>query len=235
MKKLLFTLATLSGLSFNAFATNSGSTPIPPVPAQYAADAATCQAQNALLLVGTVQAAPVYVGSKSIQPLVDSGKPESQGILLSHSHILVQPLGDSNPSDAYEIAADNVFATGYDQAQPKNLVPAPLANLAAGQVIEACGLTYSQTPFKSGSVFNANNGIHWVHANDQPINPGHTTNGWLKLVNQSGTTGENLEGSAEYFCLWHSPSTNCNLPADAPLVPYAPHTFPIAKAGIFPW
>ncbi|AUR52529.1 hypothetical protein [Aquella oligotrophica] len=236
MKKLLIALTLVTGVNFNAFADNDDVTPIPPAPpAQFATDVASCEAVGAHLLVGTVEATPAYVGSKTIQPLVVDGKAQNQGILLSHTHILVQPLNDSNPADAYEIAADNVFAAGYDQAQPNKAVPAPLSSLQVGQVIEACGLTYSQTPFKGGSVFQANNGIHWVHSNDQPISPGHTTNGWLKEVDSSGNVGTNLEGASEYFCLWHSPTTDCNLPADAPLVPYTPHGISIAQSALLPW
>lgn len=153
MKKLLTVLILVTGINLNVFADNGGAGPIPPVPAQFAADAASCEAVGAHLLVGTVEAAPAYVGSKTIQPLMVNGKAQNQGILLSHTHILVQPLNDSNQADAYEIAADNVFAAGYDQAQPNKAVPAPLSSLAVGQVIEACGLTYSQTPFKGGAIF----------------------------------------------------------------------------------
>ena len=235
MKKLLIALTLVTGVNLNAFADNVETGPIPPVPAEFAADAAGCEAVNAHLLVGTIESTPVYVGSKTIQPLMENGKAESQGILLTHTHILIQPLNDTNPNDAYEIAADNVFAVGYDQAQPNKAVPTPLSGLQAGQVIEACGLTYNQTPLKYPAIFNASNGMHWVHSNDMPIIPGSTTNGWFKKVDQSGDVGENLEGSSEYFCLWHRPSTNCNLPTDAPLVPYTPRGVSIAQSGLFPW
>lgn len=182
MKKLL---TLCSGL----FIINAAyaSSPTPPLPSEFSNDSSSCIANGGQLLVGTIQDAPWYVqGSSSIQ-----------GVSLSHTHFTVQPLGDGNSSDLYEVAADNVFALGYDNAEINSQVPSPLTTLTTGTIVEACGLTYTQTPTYSSAVY----GIHFVHINDQAITP-TTDNGWVEVVNSDGTLGPNLESNTEYLYLW---------------------------------
>jgi|GEM_PF-1956442 len=168
--------------------------PIPVVPAGFESDNSQCQARSAIgnknfyLLVGTVSSNPIYQ---------DGGMQES--VELSHTHFHVVPLGESNPQNFYDVAADNVFASGYDQSQPNKLVPAPLNSLAPGTQVELCGITYADQSSPSGVV---SNGIHWVHIANQQMTEG----GWTKTINPDGTIGDNLENSTEYLYLW--PSAN---------------------------
>ena len=187
-KALLIAGASV-GINFNVFAG-----PIPPVPAGFEQEAAACAVsesgvvdnESGALLVGTVVSAPWYVGGKPLD-----------NVVLSHTHVLVAPLGDSNPADEYEMAADNVFASGYDKAEPQKSVPAPLSSLTAGTIVEVCGLTYTQKP---SSKSPATNGIHWVHIKDAA----GSTGGWVKTVDAAGNIGANLEDNTEYLYLWPS-------------------------------
>ncbi|AUR51020.1 hypothetical protein [Aquella oligotrophica] len=165
-------------------------TPTPVVPAGFETDAASCTANGGKLLVGVVTDTPWYESSNDIM----------QGVELSHTHILVLPLAEAGSKSLYDIAADNVFATGYDQAQPLQEVPNPLNTLTPGTTIEACGITYTQTPNAQSP---ASQGIHFVHINNNPIVPGKTDNGWLKIVNNNGTLSDNLEANPEYLYLWN--------------------------------
>lgn len=171
------------------------SQPIPNVPAGFESDSNLCQARTSMgnakkfyLLVGTIVSNPIYQDG-SMQESVE----------LSHTHFHVLPLGESNPQNFYDVAADNVFASGYDQAQPNKLVPAPLSSLNSGTTIELCGITYAD---KNPQTRANDNGIHWVHIANQQMTEG----GWTKVINQDGTLGDNLEDSTEYLYLW--PSAN---------------------------
>lgn len=187
MKKLLILCSTI-GLISAVHASSSGTPPTPPYVSGFDSDSQACNANGGQLLVGIIQNAPWYVSASS----------SIQGVALSHTHFTVQPLNDTNSGDLYEVAADNVFATGYDNAEPNGAIPDPLSGLQQGQVVEACGLTYNQNPTYSSAVY----GIHFVHINDQPITS-TTDNGWLKVVNNDGTVSDNLESNTEYLYLWH--------------------------------
>lgn len=164
--------------------------PKPPLPNGFSTDSSQCVQNGGQLLVGSIQDSPWYKAASS----------SVQGVALSHTHFVVQPLGDINTNDSYEVVVDNVFASGYDNAEPNSQIPEPLSGLAVGTVIEACGLTYTQNPGDMG----ATQGIHFVHINDLPTVSGVSDNGWLKIVNSDNTLSPNLEGNTEYLYLWNS-------------------------------
>lgn len=211
MKKLLILLSIVVSLS----ACNSGSgqqynqnnhpnntttvtsqslpQPQPNIPVGFESDSSLCQARNDTvdsnkfyLLVGTITSNPTYKDGSMIE-----------SIELSHTHFHVLPLGESNPQNYYDVAADNVFATGYDQAQPNKSVPEPLNSLTSGTIIELCGITYADKDPQTGKI---SNGIHWVHIANQQMTEG----GWTKIINPDGTLSDNLENNTEYLYLWSS-------------------------------
>jgi hypothetical protein len=108
-----------------------------------------------------------------------------KGVELSHTHLQLQ----GEDGQTYDVAIDNVFASGY-QAHSKK-VPAPLDTIAVGDKVQACGI-----PFKGG--------IHWVHNNCGDTPTRSDPNGWLKVVRADGSTGPNLEDSQKYCGLWPS-------------------------------
>jgi hypothetical protein len=88
------------------------------------------------------------------------------------------------------VAADNVYAAGYDQAG--EAVPEPLTGIHQGVHVALCGELYS-----GGGV-----GIHWVHSNcGAPPRP-NAPDGYLELIGADGMPGQNLEGNGEYCRLW---------------------------------
>lgn len=179
--------------NITAIASQSLPQPVPNVPSGFESDNSLCQARTDMvdsgkfyLLVGAVASSPLYK---------DGMKQES--VELSHTHFHVLPLGESNPQNYYDVAADNVFASGYDQAQPNKSVPAPLSSLTPGTTVELCGITYADKDPQTGVV---SNGIHWVHIADQQMTEG----GWTKIINADGTLSDNLENNTEYLYLWSS-------------------------------
>jgi hypothetical protein len=95
------------------------------------------------LLIGTVISGPRFA------PGHDMG-----GVELSHTHVRLR--GDDGR--VYDIAIDDVFAAGYNQAGES--VPAPLSRIQPGNRLELCG-----KPYASGGP-----GMEWVHTTcgDQP-------------------------------------------------------------------
>jgi hypothetical protein len=136
-------------------------------------DLAACAAGDGTLLTGVVISAPTYA----------SGRP-LQGIPLSHTHIKLR--GDQD-GKTYDVAVDNVFASGYDPQV--EAVPAPLDTIQPGQHVEACGIPYV-------------GGMHWVHTNCGATPTKQDPNGWLKVLDATGTAGPNLEDSQKYCSLW---------------------------------
>ena len=138
----------------------------------YADDAQQCRASGGALLVGQVVSAPKFKHGMF-----------RKGVELSHTHLKLQ--GDDG--SIYDVAIDNVFASGYQPNSKK--VPAPLNAIAVGDRLEACGI-----PFQGG--------MHWVHNNcgDRPARS--DPDGWLKVIRPGGRVGPNLEDSRTYCSLW---------------------------------
>jgi hypothetical protein len=141
----------------------------------WADEQSACTSNAGTLLIGTVISLPRFAKGHDLR-----------GVKLSHTH--VQLRGEDNAT--YDIAIDNVFADGYDQAGEH--VPAPLSQIRVGDRLELCG-----KPYGSGGP-----GMDWVHTNcgDQPTpdNP----NGWVKVFGPDGSPGPNLESNQEYCWLW---------------------------------
>ena len=135
-------------------------------------DARECKASGGALLVGQVVSPPKFRHGMY-----------KKGVELSHTHLKLQ----GRDGNTYDVAIDNVFASGYKPHSKK--VPEPLDTIQVGDQLEACGI-----PFKGG--------IHWVHNNcgDRPTRS--DPNGWLKVVRADGSTGPNLESSQTYCRLW---------------------------------
>jgi len=148
-----------------------------PASAQSAADpAAACAANDGTYLTGTVLSAPHFA----------HGHPRD-GIELSHSLLTLKADQDGK---TYQVAMDNVFAAGYDSANPKHQVPAPLSSIKQGDKLALCGATYTN-PL----------GIHFVHTNCGAAPTQAAPNGSVEEL-KDGTPGDNLENSPEYCRLW---------------------------------
>ncbi|GAB3453178.1 hypothetical protein GCM10027321_02950 [Massilia terrae] len=109
-----------------------------------------------------------------------------QGIELSHTHLKLRADQDGQ---VYDVAIDNVFASGYRPGQP--VVPAPIDGIREGDHLSLCGQLYDRGI-----------GIHFVHTNcGQSPAPNHP-DGWLRVVDRSGQSGDNLESSTNYCPLF---------------------------------
>jgi hypothetical protein len=111
---------------------------------------------------------------------------ERRGVELSHTHVRLRSDADQR---SYDVAMDNVFASGYDQAGDS--VPAPLSQIKIGDHLELCGQRYSD-----------GTGTHFVHTNcgDRPTP--RDPDGWVKEIAQDDTRDPNLEASTEYCSLF---------------------------------
>jgi len=136
---------------------------------------ADCQAAAGHYLTGQIVSAPKFAHGHRLH-----------GVELSHTHFSLQADQDQR---TYDVAADNVFAAGYDRS--KRSVPAPLNGLQRGQHVELCGKLYT-----SGT------GIDWVHTNCGASPTPNGPDGWVRVLNADGSRGDNLEGSTEYCRLW---------------------------------
>jgi hypothetical protein len=134
-----------------------------------------CASSAGTLLIGIVTSGPRFARGHDMR-----------GVELSHTH--VQLRGDDGRS--YDIAIDNVFAQGYDQAGEQ--VPAPLSGIQVGNRLELCG-----KPYTSGGP-----GMDWVHTNCGDRATPAAPDGWLKVVGADGSPGPSLESSQEYCRLW---------------------------------
>jgi len=139
----------------------------------FADDQQDCHAGGGKLLVGEVVSPPKFKHGSF-----------RKGVELSHTHLTLH--GESDRSN-YDVAIDNVFASGYK----KNLkaVPPPLNTIEVGDKLSLCGI-----PF--------NGGIHWVHNNCGDTSTSADPNGWIKKVASDGTVGPNLEDGQKYCYLW---------------------------------
>jgi hypothetical protein len=139
-----------------------------------ASDQSNCTAAAGTFMTGKITAGPRFATGSFLK-----------GVELSHTHVTLKSDQDGK---SYDIAMDDVYASGYDVAGES--IPEPLKSLKVGNRLELCG-----EPFPGG--------LHWVHSNCG-IKPTKTTpNGWVKLLNSSGKAGANLEGSQEYCYLWN--------------------------------
>ena len=145
------------------------------MPPAWANDQDACSSSAGTLLIGTVVAGPSFARG-----------PDRRGVELSHTHVQLR----GNGGQVYDIAIDDVFADGYDQAGAS--VPLPLSQIQRGEHLELCGKPYAR----------GRPGMDWVHTNcgDEPT-PDHP-NGWVKVINPDGTLGPNLEANQEYCSLW---------------------------------
>ena len=142
-----------------------------------AGPAEDCAAADGTYLTGTVLQAPSFA----------KGHPRD-GIELSHSLLTFRADQDGK---TYQVAMDNVFAAGYDSANPQRQVPAPLNSIKASDKLALCGATYTN-PL----------GIHFVHTNCGAAPTPAAPNGSVRALQPDGTPGDNLEGSTEYCRLW---------------------------------
>jgi hypothetical protein len=146
-------------------------------PALASADEASdCSSAAGTLLTGVVVSPPRF-------------KPASErkkGVYLSHTHV---SLRSDTDNQVYDIAIDNVFAAGYDQAGKH--IPSPLDQITQGTRLEVCGKPYSE-----GS------GMDWVHTNCGETPTADKPDGWVKIFQENGSPGDNLESSTEYCRLW---------------------------------
>jgi hypothetical protein len=145
------------------------------MPPALANEQESCETSAGTLLIGTVVAGPRFAHGHDLR-----------GVELSHTHVRLR--GDDGR--VYDIAIDDVFADGYDQAGEN--VPAPLTQIHPGDRLELCG-----KPYASGSP-----GMDWVHTDcdDQPTPD--QPNGWVKVIGPDGMPGPNLEANQKYCSLW---------------------------------
>jgi hypothetical protein len=136
-------------------------------------DASDCQAAAGTYLSGVVHSKPSFARGSRLH-----------GIELSHTHIKL--VGDAD-GQTYDIAVDDVFASGYKRS--KEGVPPPLDEIKTGDHLSLCGI-----PYKGG--------MHWVHTNCGDTPTAQDPNGWLKEIGADGSDGPNLEGSTTYCYLW---------------------------------
>lgn len=136
---------------------------------------ADCDAAGGTLISGTVTSAPVFVSGHF-----------RHGVELSHTHVVLQSARDGS---SYDVAIDNVFASGYDDAGED--VPSPLDRIQDGAGLEVCGKPYSD-----------GTGIDRVHTNcgDNPTS--NNPNGWVRIIDGQGNRSDNLESSTEYCRLF---------------------------------
>ena len=139
----------------------------------WADDAADCQAAAGSYLTGVVLETPTFAHGSRLH-----------GVELSHTHVKL--LGDAD-ARTYDVAVDDVFASGYRPRQ--ETVPAPLSGIKPGDHLSLCGI-----PFKGG--------MHWVHTNCGDTPTPQDPDGWLKEIAADGSTGASLESSTAYCYLW---------------------------------
>jgi hypothetical protein len=145
------------------------------MPPAWADERDACASSAGTLLTGTVISGPRFVHGHDLR-----------GVELSHTHVRLRGAD----GQTYDIAIDDVFANGYDQAGER--VPAPLSQIRPGDPLELCG-----KPYASGG-----RGMDWVHTNcgDQPTRD--RPDGWVKVIDPDGMPGSNLEANQEYCRLW---------------------------------
>ena len=144
--------------------------------AAMADEASECQAHSGTLLTGSVTSNPVFARGH-----------QRRHVELSHTHLTL--LSDQD-GQSYEVAIDNVFASGYDGAGES--VPTPLSGIHVGDRLDLCGKPYTDN----------SPGMDWVHTNCGDTPSSDKPDGWVKILRPDGTPGPNLESSQEYCSLW---------------------------------
>ena len=134
-------------------------------------DQAACANNAGTLITGSVVSGPTFRDGHTLQ-----------GVELSHTHVT---LRSSQDGKLYDVAIDNVFASGYDSAGRS--IPAPLTSISVGTRLEVCGKPYPQ-----------GGGIDWVHTDCGDTPTTQSPDGWLKIIDAGGSVGPNLEASQEY-------------------------------------
>ncbi|WP_434626997.1 hypothetical protein [Chromobacterium sp. CV08] len=134
-----------------------------------------CRAAAGSYLTGTVVSGPSFASGQMLN-----------GVELSHTHVSLQADQDGR---TYDVAMDNVYASGYDSAGES--VPYPLNTIQPGDRLQLCGQRYT-----SGV------GIHWVHINCGVKPSSRQPNGWTKKINSDGSVSGNYESNTEYCQLW---------------------------------
>lgn len=158
MTKVLFVVSLIAAAGFASAAT----------------DQSACTAAAGTYMTGKVTKAPYFASGSYLK-----------GVELSHTHVTLKSDQDGK---SYDIAMDDVYAAGYDQAGES--VPASLKAIKLGDKLELCGETFP-------------GGMHWVHSNCGAKPTKTAPNGWVKEISSTGKVGSNLEGSQEYCYLWN--------------------------------
>jgi hypothetical protein len=111
-----------------------------------------------------------------------------KGIELSHTHLKLRADQDGQ---VYDVAIDNVFASGYQPGQQS--VPAPIDAIRVDDRLELCGQLYDRGV-----------GIHFVHTNcGAPPTPAHP-DGWIHVLDRQGRASPNLESNTSFCPLFGS-------------------------------
>lgn len=119
------------------------------------------------------------------------------GVELSHTHVALLTDQDGR---TYDIAIDNVFASGFVPGE--KAPPAPLNSIRQNDRIEVCG-----APYPNGF------GMHWVHINcGRPPTP-TTPDGWLKSIDKNGVPSTNYENNTRYCSIFNVLEANNLAPA----------------------
>jgi hypothetical protein len=138
-------------------------------------EAAICQSGAGTYLSGVVVSPPKFAYGRF-----------RKGVELSHTHLRLRADQDNR---VYDVAIDNVFASGYDKGQRG--IPAPIDGIRVNDRIEACGALYTK-----------GDGIHWVHPTCGRRATPNQPNGWLKRVAPDGTPSANFEGNTTWCPLF---------------------------------
>ena len=105
-----------------------------------------------------------------------------KGVELSHTHLTLLADQDGN---IYDVAIDNVFASGY--AAHTTAVPAPLNSIRVKDRLDLCGQLYTKGV-----------GMHWVHTNCGVRPSAGKPDGWLKKLAPDGSASQNYLGNRQY-------------------------------------
>jgi hypothetical protein len=138
-------------------------------------EAAICHSGAGTYLSGVVVSPPKFAHGRF-----------RKGVELSHTHLRLRADQDGR---VYDVAIDNVFASGYEKGQRG--VPAPIDGIRVNDRIEACGALYTK-----------GDGIHWVHPTCGRRATPNQPNGWLKQVAPDGTPSANFEGNTTWCPLF---------------------------------